>query len=80
MTSYFTPEELVQYLYNEATPEKRAQIDAALQRDWSLREKLEVLKSSSNALNRELVSPRAESVLKVLNYARETMPETVHHP
>jgi hypothetical protein len=65
MTSYFTPEELVQYLYNEATPEKRAQIDAALQRDWSLREKLEVLKSSSNALNRELVSPRAESVISL---------------
>jgi hypothetical protein len=80
MTSYFTPEELVQYIYNEATPEKSAQIEVALQRDWSLREKLEVLKCSTDALDKQLVSPRTESVLKVLNYARETMAETVQHP
>lgn len=77
MTSLFTPEELVQYLYNEASPEKRADIEAALQFDWSLREKLEVLRSSTTALDKELQSPRPESVLRVLRYARERMTESV---
>lgn len=77
MTSLFTPEELVQYLYNEASAEKRADIEAALQFDWSLREKLEVLRSSTTALDKEIISPRPESVLNVLRYARERMTESV---
>ena len=79
MTSFFTPEELIQYLYKETSPEKTAAIDAALQYDWSLREKLDVLRSSYNVLGSDLHSPRPEAVLKVLAYARETMAESVQH-
>ena len=72
MTVLFTPEDLVRYLYNDASPETAAAIDAALLEDWTLREKLEVLKSSSENLDKALESPRTEVILKVLNYARET--------
>ncbi len=74
MTVLFTPEELIQYLYQEATPEKAAAIELALQNDWSLREKMEVLKASVNNLDRIIESPRTETVLNVLRYARETAP------
>lgn len=74
MTVLFTPEELIQYLYHEATPEKAEAIEKALHNDWSLREKMEVLKASVNNLDRIIESPRTETVLNVLRYARETAP------
>jgi hypothetical protein len=77
MTLLFTPEELVQYLYKETSQEKTSAIEAALQNDWALREKLEVLKSSLDVLDKGLESPRTSTVLKVLNYARQTAPESV---
>ena len=73
----FTPEDLVMYLYHESTPEKTAAIELALQNDWTLREKLDVLQQSVTTLDKTLVSPRTEAVLNVLNYARETAPESV---
>ncbi len=73
----FTPEDLVMYLYHESTPEKAAAIEVALQTDWTLREKLEVLQQAVTSLEQTLVSPRTEAVLSVLNYARETAPESV---
>jgi len=79
MTHYFTPEELVQYLYNEGTEAQKATIEAALLRDWSLREKLEVLRASCKDLNNGMQSPRMSSVLNVLNYARESMTEAIPH-
>ena len=72
MTVLFTPEDLVRYLYNETSPETKAAIEAALSEDWTLREKFEVLKASSENLDKALESPRTEIILNVLNYARET--------
>lgn len=77
MTILFTPEELIQYLYNETSPEKTKAITAALQEDWTLREKLEVLKASTQNLNKLIESPRHEAILHVLNYARESATESV---
>jgi hypothetical protein len=79
MTLLFTPEELIQYLYKETSPVKTAEIEKALQNDWALREKLEILQHSMLTLDTPLESPRTEAVLKVLSYARETMGETVQH-
>ena len=77
MTSLFTPEELLQYLYKQTSPEKTAAIETALRNDWTLREKLEVLSASQQSLDKALESPRTEVVLKVLNYARETVADSV---
>lgn len=65
----FSPEDLIQYLYKETSPEITAAIDQALQKDWTLREKLSVLKISMERLDSITVAPRTESVLNILKYA-----------
>lgn len=77
MTLLFTPEELLQYLYKETSPEKSAAIEAALRDDWTLREKFEVLQASTQGLNTALESPRMEVILRVMEYARETVADSV---
>ena len=79
MTLLFTPEELIQYLYKETSPARTAQIEEVLQHDWTLREKLEVLKNTLLLIDRPLESPRTEAVMNVLNYARESVSESVQH-
>jgi len=76
----FTPEDLLLYLYKESSPELTSAIETALNEDWTLREKLQVLQSSVDPLDKVIVSPRMEVVLKVINYARETAAESAHHP
>lgn len=66
----FTPEDLILYLYKETSPEATAAIEKALQEDWTLREKLTVLKTSMERLNSITVSPRTEVILNVLRHAR----------
>jgi hypothetical protein len=79
----FTPEDLLRYLYKESSLELTLAIEAALKEDWMLREKLQVLSSSVTSLDRIVVSPRAEVVERVMNYARSTAVqehESVSHP
>ena len=73
----FTPEDLLLYLYKESTPEQTAAIEEALRKDWTLREKLSVLKTSMQRLDKIKQSPRTEVVLNILNYAREKSEQTV---
>ena len=73
----FTPEDLLLYLYKETSPEQTAAIEEALKKDWTLREKLSVLKTSMQRLNKIKQSPRTEVVLNILNYAREKSEQTV---
>lgn len=73
----FTPEDLLLYLYKETTPEQTEAIESALKKDWTLREKLAVLKTSMQRLDKIKQSPRTEVVLNILNYAREKSEQTV---
>jgi hypothetical protein len=73
----FTPEDLLLYLYKETTPEQTTAIEEALKKNWSLREKLSVLKTSMQRLDKVKESPRTEVVLNVLNYAKEKSGQTV---
>jgi hypothetical protein len=73
----FTPEDLLLYLYKETSPKKTAIIEEALKKDWTLREKLAVLKISMQKLDKIVESPRTEVVLNVLNYAKEKSAEEV---
>ncbi len=73
----FTPVDLLQYLYKETSNDETAAIEAALEKDWTLREKLAVLKASMQRLDKITTTPRTEVVLNVLNYAREKAIETV---
>ncbi len=74
----FTPEDLLLYLYNETSKKDTAKIEAALEKDWTLREKLSVLKASMQRLDKLTQSPRTEVVLNVLNHAREQAEHEVH--
>ena len=73
----FTPEDLLQYLYKETSPQQTAAIAKALEQDWTLREKLDVLKISMERLDTIMEVPRTEAILKILNYARTKWAEEV---
>lgn len=73
----FTPEDLLMYLYKETSTTQTAAIEAALEKDWTLREKMNVLKASMERLDKLTVTPRTEVVLNVLNHAREHTSEEV---
>jgi hypothetical protein len=76
----FTPEDLLLYLYKESSPDLTVAIESALKENWMLREKLQVLQSSTVELDRVTVAPRMEVILRVMNYARETsVEESVQH-
>ena len=68
----YTPEDLLQYLYNETDSATTKAIEEALQNDWTLREKLSVLKASQQRLNTIVETPRTEAVLNILRYAAAT--------
>lgn len=67
----YTPEELLLYLYKETSPWLTAAIEEELKSNWSLREKLSVMKTAMERLNNLTVSPRTEAVLNVMRYAQE---------
>jgi anti-sigma factor RsiW len=69
----FTPEELVQYLYGELSQEQIIQIEKSLQNDWSLQQKIAVLKESQQQLNAiKLQQPRKQAISAILDYARQS--------
>lgn len=70
--SNFTPEDLLLYLYKETTPEQTTAIEEALKKDWTLREKLAVLKTSQERLDALVESPRTEIVLNVLKHVYQS--------
>lgn len=71
----FTPEDLVQYLYNETSLQKTAEIKEALEKDYSLREKFEVIASAQKRLEVLKLSPRKQTIDNILNYAEKAVSE-----
>lgn len=66
---HYSPEDLLCYLYKETSAETTAAIEQALQNDWTLREKLVVLKTSMERLNAITEAPKTQTVLNILKYA-----------
>lgn len=71
----FTPEDLLLYLYNETSPAQTAEIKAALETDWSLREQFEVIASAQQKLEALKMSPSQQTVDNILNYAEKAVGE-----
>ena len=71
----FTPEDLLQYLYNETSPAQKAAIKAALETDWSLREKFEVITSAKSRLETLKMSPSQKTIDNILSYAEKAVAE-----
>jgi hypothetical protein len=71
----FTPEDLLRYLYNETSPSQTAEIKAALDADWTLREKFEVITSARKRLEVLNLSPRQQTIDAILSYAEKAVEE-----
>lgn len=67
----FIPEDLVQYLYNETSPQKTEAIKAALETDRHLKEMYDVFVSAQKRLEAFQLSPREEVVNKILRHAKK---------
>ena len=74
MNHSYTPEDLLEYLYKETDPVRTREIELALRSDWTLREKLAVLQTARERLDRLVESPRTEIILNIL---RTAAPEKV---
>ena len=74
-----TPEDLVQFLYKETSKKQTADIQAALENDWTLREMFEAIKEAHQTLEPAIVPPREEVIEKILRYAATSMGELHHH-
>ena len=74
----YTTEDLLLYLYRETSDKESANIREALENDWDLKEKYDVLKNSMLALDKMIESPRPESIKAILSYAGVHSP--VEHP
>lgn len=68
----YTTDQLIQYLYHETSEEETKAIEKALQTDWTLKEQFEALKGTKHELDKLITSPRPQSVMAILNYARNT--------
>ena len=69
----FTQEDLLQYLYKETSTEKSAILRTALETDWILREKFEIISAAINSLEKIELSPRKIAVENILNYAKKVI-------
>ncbi len=55
----------------------RLELEAALQENWTLREKLGVLKTSMQRLDRIVEAPRTQAILNILRHASAHQTQTV---
>ena len=75
--SNFTPDDLLLYLYNDMDAATRLQVEDQLAKDWTLREKMGVLKTAKDRLSRLSETPRTEVILNILHKAAEKLNKTV---
>ena len=65
----FSPEDLLEFYYGEMPPERSQELKERLINDWTLQEKLEVIKEAAQRLEKSLESPRVESIHFIMEYA-----------
>ncbi|MFT3703215.1 MAG: hypothetical protein QM802_12635 [Agriterribacter sp.] len=69
---------MIRYIYKETTAEENAAMQLALDTDWTLREKFEILKRAMEGLNSISYSPRPSVIQSLLKYAGVSK-EVEHH-
>lgn len=70
----FTTEDLLLFLYDEMSAEQHKEMEAALQEDWALAQKYQVLKEAHKRLkNVKLASPRSKTIAAIMQYAEESI-------
>jgi hypothetical protein len=69
----FTPDELLLFYYGEAPAGQAREINSAIDQQWTLREKLNVMSEAAEILDEALQRPRSQSVKAILAYAEGTV-------
>jgi hypothetical protein len=76
MSQTFTQNDLVRLLYNEVSPEERAEIERLLQRDPALLEEYKMLQEGVQKLDEEpMLNPSAASMNIIQQHSRESIGE-----
>lgn len=70
--AHYTSEDLIQYLYHETGEQETKAIEQALETDWNLKEQFEALKATKQGLDKLVSSPRPQSIMAILNYAKKS--------
>ena len=70
----FTTEDLLVYLYAEMEPGKACELETALQSDWALQQKFNVMKEAQYQLDEiPIASPRSVTIASILSYAETSI-------
>jgi len=72
--THITPEDMIRFLYNEMSAEDTIAMKLALESDWALKEKFEVLRAAKEDLNEILFSPRTQAIEAIMMHADEVTP------
>lgn len=67
------------YMYNETSSEQSAQIKAALETDWNLKEQYDTLVSAQQRLEAFKLTPGRKTINNILNYAEKSVSELSEH-
>ena len=65
----FTPEDLLEYYYQETSTEKSNAIATAIEENWALQQKFDVICKAANRLDKSVRSPRINSLQHIIDYA-----------
>lgn len=70
----FTTEDLLLYLYDEMSAQQKNELQAALEKDWALQQKYQVLLEAKNRiLKGKLSSPRPKTLASIMQYAEASV-------
>jgi hypothetical protein len=67
----FTPEDLLEFHYGDLEAGNAMRLEQALKDDWTLREKMTVIREASKRLDKSFYAPREAVVNRILSYASE---------
>ncbi|CAN5764198.1 hypothetical protein BH10BAC3_BH10BAC3_27840 [soil metagenome] len=65
----FSPEDLLEFHYNELSPEQSLELEQELKKNWPLRQKLEVIQEAAERLDKSIEKPRPQVLNSILQYA-----------
>ena len=66
-----TTEDLLLFIYGEATPEQSITIQSALEKDWKLNEEYQSLLKEINQLKEIQISPSQKTLDNILEYSKK---------
>ena len=66
-----TTEDLLLFIYGEATPEQSITIQSALEKDWKLNEEYQSLLKEINQLKEIQISPSQKTIDNILEYSKK---------